>query len=171
MAIKDLFRRRSKSRPRSSSKGNDLSRSTTPTPSGALDNVGSSPTSNTRSPRGRASTPNLIGNAAAKNATPYDSRAAGNPPNIGSSPLRGNANTDDDRARARSIGTGRSVDMRRASQGTSTTAGTTTTSSGAPASVTTTTTTQTTTGSRPGSRQGHKQGKSNSEAFFDRASS
>jgi len=158
MAIKDLFRRRSKSRPRSNSKGNDLSRSTTPTPSAALDHVGSSPTSNAQSPRGRASTSNLIGNAAAKNATPYDSRFAGRPPSIGSSPLPGNAMTVDDRARTRSIGTGRSIDMHRTS-GTSTTTGTTTTTNGAPSSVTTTTTTQTTTGSRAGS-QGHKHGKS-----------
>lgn len=155
MAIKDLFRKRSKSLSRSNSRGNDLSRSTTPTPSAALDNAGSSPVSNTQSPRNRASASNLLGNTA-----PYETRQAGRPPSTGSNPLPGNATSGDDRSHARSVGTGRSLDMRRTSQGTSTTTGTTTTTVGAPSSVTTTTTTQTSTGSRPGSRQGHKSGKS-----------
>lgn len=158
MAIKDLFRRRSKSRSRSNSKGNDLSRSTTPTPAAALDNAGSSSAANTLSPRDRASTPNLASinatGTAANHAAPYESRSAGRPPSIGSTPLHGNGPVGEDRARARSVGTGRSA--------TPTATGTTTTMIGGPSSVTTTTTTttQTSTGSRPGSRQSHKQGKS-----------
>ena len=175
MAIKDLFRKRSKSRVRSG--GSEYqSRSTTPTPGATLANAGGSPTSpqnggagyqnssspsydrnSMNNPRSRASADVLD-----QTALPYRQQPAGEPPSRGATPLPGNATSDSDRTRARSIGGGRSVDLNRPSQAAPSSAytGTTTTtgSSGTPGNFTTTTTTTTTTGSRPTSRSGTRHG-------------
>lgn len=173
MAIKDLFRKRSKSRVRSG--GSEYqSRSTTPTPGATLANAGGSPTqqnggagyqtsspsydrTSMNNPRSRAS-----GDVLDQTALPYRQQPAGEPPSRGATPLPGNATSESDRTRARSIGGGRSVDLNRPSQAAPSSAytGTTTTtgSSGTPGNFTTTTTTTTTTGSRPTSRSGARHG-------------
>jgi len=177
MAIKDLFRKRSKSRVRSG--GSEYqSRSTTPTPGAILANAGGSPTSpqhnggagyqtssspgydrnSMNNPRSRAS-----GDVLDQTALPYRQQPAGEPPSRGATPLPGNATSDNDRTRARSIGGGRSVDLNRPSQAAPSPAyntGTTTTtgSSGTPGNFTTTTTTTTTTGPRSSSRGGARHG-------------
>jgi len=177
MAIKDLFRKRSKSRVRSG--GSEYqSRSTTPTPGATLANAGASPTSpqhnggtgyqpssspgydrsSMNNPRSRAS-----GDVLDQTALPYRQQPAGEPPSRGATPLPGNATSDNDRTRARSIGGGRSVDLNRPSQAAPSPAyntGTTTTtgSSGTPGNFTTTTTTTTTTGPRSSSRGGARHG-------------
>jgi hypothetical protein len=164
MAIKDLFRKRSKSRVRSNSRSDELSRSTTPTPGAMLNNSpGNSPQTHNRASSGAFQSypqrDSSMQNAGSRvpldqTAQPYQEQSAGRPPSIGATPLAGNATNDNDRSRARSIGGGRSMDMNRPSQAAPSSM-TTRTTSGIPSSVTTTTTTTTSTGSRTG----HKHGK------------
>jgi hypothetical protein len=165
MAIKDLFRKRSKSRVRSSSRSDEISRSTTPTPGAALNSSpGNSPQTHKRASSGafqsypqRDSSMQNPGSRIPLDQTahPYQEQRAGRPPSIGATPLVGNATNDNDRSRARSIGGGRSIDMNRTSQG-GTSSMTTTTTSGVPSSVTTTTTTTTSSGPRNGHKHGEQ---------------